>query len=122
MRIALQGPIQKLTGPVLYFQRETESRVLLLPQGRKPVTRRKRDAPDISGHFQLDADLKQFANRSRALNPANTRAHSARFAPWFVVGHFKGDPHIFQHVMLGLVTAAVAIDDQGRGALLKWPA
>ena len=38
------------------------------------------------------------------------------------MGHLEGDPHIFQNIMFRLEAAAVAIDDQCGGALLKRPA
>ena len=35
------------------------------------------------------------------------------------MGDLKGDPHIFQDVVFGLVAGAVAINDQGGSAFLK---
>ena len=85
----------------------------------KPIAGWEGNSPDVSADFQLNADLKQLANRSRALNPCDAPPDRSGLAAGFIVGHFKRDPHIFQNVMFGLVSGAVAINDQSRSSFLK---
>ncbi len=86
---------------------------------RKPIARRKSNSPNVSGNFDLHADLKELADRTRTLNPRDARSDTARLPPWFIVGHFERDPHVLQDVVFRLIAGAVAINDQRRGALLK---
>ena len=83
----------------------------------EPVFGREGDAPRVAGKLQLQGDLKELPHSARALNPGNTSADAARRLSSFRVRHLKRDPHILQHVVLGLVAAAVAIDDQRGSAL-----
>src|SRR5580704_4080697 len=85
----------------------------------EPIWRRKCDAPNISGHFHFDANLKKFANSSRALNPGYTSTRGARRLRGIVVRHLKRDPHIFQHVMFGLVAATMTANQKSGSAFLK---
>jgi len=94
MRIALQKPIRRDWAGSALSAGDGMARVTLLQGRGKPVTRRKRDAPDIAGHFQLDANLKQFANRFVGAE-STARAGTVRgrgLVPLW--GHFKGE-HIF---------------------------
>src|SRR6266850_6870883 len=88
---------------------------------REPILRRKRDAPGITGKLQLQGNLKELAHSTRALNPCNTAADGTRRLPSLRVRHLEAHPHIFQDVVLRLIAAAVAIDDESRGALIKRP-
>src|SRR5712675_2535223 len=88
---------------------------------REPILRRKRDAPGVTGKLQLQGNLKELAHGTRALNPCHTAADGARRLPSLRVRHLEAHPHIFQDVVLRLIAAAVAIDDESRGALIKRP-
>src|ERR1700683_4591630 len=55
----------------------------------------------------------------RSLDPDHASAHRAQIAAWFGVRYFEGHPHVPQTVVLGLIEAAVAINDQGGGAFLE---
>src|ERR1700736_792926 len=79
----------------------------------EPVFRWKGDAPGISGDLELQGDLEELADGAWALNPGDASANGARRLSGFGVGHFERDPHIFEHVVLRLVAAPVAINDQG---------
>ena len=79
---------------------------------REPILRRKRDAPGVTGKLQLQGNLKKLAHGTRALNPRNTAADGARRLPGLRVRHLEAHPHIFQDVVLRLIAAAVAIDDE----------
>src|SRR2546423_11902347 len=85
----------------------------------EPIFWRKGDTPGVSGRFQFQSDLEELTDRARALNPGNTAAHSARRLTAFGVGYFQSDPHILEHVMFGLVAAAMAIDDERRSAFVE---
>ncbi len=82
-----------------------------------PILRRKRDAPDVAGNFQLQRHLKKLPHCSRPLNPGNAAAHRARWLADFRVGDLHAHPHVFQDVVFRLVAATMAIDNQRRGPL-----
>src|ERR1700680_2268610 len=65
-----------------------------------PVGRRKCNAPEVAGYFELYAYLKQFANAAGPLNPRHATANVARGAVALRLRDFQGDPHIFQDVVL----------------------
>src|ERR1700730_712074 len=85
----------------------------------EPVFRWKGDAPGIYWDLELQGDLEELANGAWALNPGDASADGARRLASFGVGHLKRDPHIFEHVVLRLVAAAVAINDQGGSAFIE---
>src|SRR6266446_79692 len=78
----------------------------------EPVVGREGDAPRVAGKLQLQGNLKELPHGARALNPGNASADGARRLSGLRVRHLERDPHIFQDVVLRLVAAAVAIDDQ----------
>src|ERR1700756_932430 len=94
------------------------SRAAGIPEG-EPVLGWKSDAPGVAGKLQLQGDLEELADRARALNPGDASADGARRLSGFRMGHLERDPHIFQNVVLRLVAAAVAIDDEGGGTFVE---
>jgi hypothetical protein len=85
-------------------------------RGRKPIRWRKGNAPSVPWDFQLQGDLEKLSHSAWTLDPSHSSANSSGSLPGFGVRDFESDPHIFQNVVLRLVAAAVAIDDQRRGA------
>src|ERR1700687_802854 len=85
----------------------------------EPVVWRESDAPGVSWKLQLQGHLEELPHGTRALNPGDTSADGTRRLSGFRVWHLKRDPHVFQNVVLRLVAAAVAIDDQRGSALGK---
>ena len=83
----------------------------------KPIGRREGNAPGVSWVFQLERDLEKLPDRSRPLDPCHSPAHRSRRLAGFGVRDFERDPHVFEDVVLGLVAASVAVDDESRGAL-----
>src|ERR1700682_372151 len=83
----------------------------------EPVVWRESDAPGVSWKLQLQGHLEELPHGTRALNPGDTSADGARRLSGFRVRHLERDPHVFQNVVLRLVAAAVAIDDQRGGTL-----
>lgn len=79
---------------------------------RKPIGWRKRDSPSVAGNFEFESDLKKLADGARALDPCDAAANGARGLIGFSVRHIERNPHIFQDVVLRLIAAAVAIDDE----------
>src|SRR5579862_377662 len=90
-------------------------------RGREPVCWRERDPPYIAGDFQLDADLEQLAHGSRTLDPCNASTHDAGVALGLGMRHLERHPHIFQDVVLGLVPAAVAVNNERGSSFLERP-
>ena len=86
---------------------------------RKPISRRKGNAPEVAGNLEFDADLKQFAHGARPLDPHHAGADGPRDASRLRMRNLQRYPHVFENVVLGLVAATVAIDDQSGGAFLK---
>src|SRR5579862_6771229 len=82
-----------------------------------PIFRRKANAPDVAGLLQFQSDLEQLANGARTLNPGHPATHLARRLAGLRMRNLQRHPHVFQHVMLGLEAAAVAVDDQAGSAL-----
>ena len=85
----------------------------------EPIMLGKGNAPEIAGDLEFNADLEEFPDRARALNPSDARAHRAWLTIRLGVRNLQGDPHIFQDIVLGLVPAAVTTHDDGGGAFLK---
>ena len=93
-------------------------RVIFFRPG-EPILRWKRHAPAVSGHFQLCANLEQFANGARTLNPGDSGADIPGLAVGVGVRDLHVDKAVFRDVVLGLVAAAVAINQQRGRALAK---
>ncbi len=79
---------------------------------REPIFRRERDAPYVTGRFEFECNLEKLADRARTLNPSDASPHDAMLLAFFGVRHFDLHPHIFEDVMLGLIAAAVAVEDE----------
>jgi len=87
---------------------------------REPILRRKRDAPGVPGSSS-SRQLKELAHGTRALNPCHTAAGRCAAAAQSPGAAPRGSPTYFQDVVLRLIAATVAIDDQRRRALVKRP-
>ncbi len=85
----------------------------------EPVFGRKGDAPRVPRKLQLKRHLEELAHGARPLNPGDASADRAWRLAGFRVRHLERDPHIFQNVVLRLVAAAVAIDDQCGSTLVE---
>ena len=85
----------------------------------RPIFRRKRDAPGISGHFKFQANLKKFANRPRPLHPNHAPFRALRLAAGFRLRNIQLHDRIFGDVMLRLVFAAMAIHHDRRRPFFK---
>src|SRR5205807_78230 len=85
----------------------------------KPVFRRKRDAPQVSGYFQFHRHLKELADGPRSLDPGHAAPHRSRWLSGFRARNFQLHPHIPSHVTLRLAAATVAVADERRTALDK---
>ena len=87
----------------------------------KPIFGRERNAPDVSGNLQLQRHLKELPNRPGPLNPRHPAAYTSWRLSGFRVRNLQRYPHVLQDVVLRLIPAAVAVEDQGRSALHERP-
>src|SRR2546423_13317556 len=86
---------------------------------REPVLGREANAPDVSGQLQFQGDLEELADGARTLNPGDAPANGASRLARLRMGHFERHPHIFKDVMFGLITTAVAVDNQRGSAFVE---
>src|SRR5229473_2487217 len=102
----------------LHRRSRRESRLRSIRK-REPIFRGKSDSPYVAGKFEFERHLEKLAHGARALNPSDAAPHGAGRLAGLGMGHFQRHPHIFEDVVLRLVAAAVAIDDERRGALAE---
>src|SRR5256885_2123449 len=88
---------------------------------REPIFWREGDAPHVAWHFQFQGDLEELPDGARALNPSNAAARGTWGLACLRMGDLEGDPHVFQHVVFGLIAAAVAVDNESGGPLSERP-
>jgi hypothetical protein len=85
----------------------------------EPIRWGERDSPDIARHLQLYSNLEKLANRPGPLDPGHPRPNHAWVATRLVVRHLDRDPHVLQNVVLGLIPAAMGVNDQRGRSLLE---
>src|SRR5579862_6532037 len=86
---------------------------------RKPVGRRRRQAPDVARNDELQAYLVLLAEIPWALDPAGASFDDARTEPWIRMRDFESDQRIALDVVLRFVFAAVATYAERGGELAE---
>src|SRR6202034_2018125 len=86
---------------------------------REPIFGWEGNSPEIPRHLELQADLKQLADRSRTLNPYHPPQDRTCGKGGVGVWNLELDCRILRDVMFRLVLAPVTVDHHGRCAFLE---